>query len=369
MSVSHGPTLETPVIRKSVLPARARAFDFRERQSQASDIRVGVIGYGYWGPNIVRNFQSLDNCRLAAVCDKSVNALRRAHQAFPAVELTDDFNDILTSPDIDAVAVITPVWTHFELAKAALQNGKHVFVEKPFTSSSAQAEELMELALRNNLKIMVDHTFLFSGSVRKIKDIVDAGTLGPLYYFDSTRVNLGLFQHDVSVIWDLAPHDLSIMDHIILEQPEAVVATGSSHLNGHADMAFITVYFPQQIIAHINVNWLSPVKVRTTLIGGKDKMLVWNDLEADEKIKIYDKGVDIKNGESVYDLLVSYRSGDISAPKVEQTEALKVELQYFVDCIVNDRTPMNDGAAGLRVVRLLEAAEQSLKGRGRIVQI
>jgi predicted dehydrogenase len=283
--------------------------------------------------------------------------------------MTTDFQDILTSPDIDAVAIVTPVWTHFDLAKSALQNGKHVFVEKPFTSTSAQAIELMELAERKNLKIMVDHTFLFSGAVRKIREVVDAGMLGSLYYFDSTRVNLGLFQHDVSVIWDLAPHDLSVMDYIITERPEAVVATGAKHLNGHADMAFMTIYFPRNIVAHINVNWLSPVKMRTTVIGGKDKMLVWNDLEADEKIKIYDKGVQITNGESVYDLLVSYRSGDVWAPKVEQTEALKVELGYFIDCIVKDRTPLNDGAAGLRVVRLLEAADQSLKDRGKLIPL
>src|SRR5439155_12942613 len=245
------------------------------------------------------------------------------------------------------------VWTHFDLAKSALQNGKHVFVEKPFTSTAAQAQELIELAERKNLKIMVDHTFLFSGAVRKIRELVDAGTLGSLYYFDSTRVNLGLFQHDVSVVWDLAPHDLSVMDYIIMERPEAVVATGAKHLNGHADMAFITVYFPRNIVAHINVNWLSPVKVRTTLIGGKDKMLVWNDLEADEKIKVYDKGVQISNGNDVYNLLVSYRSGDVWAPRVEQAEALKLELEYFMDCIRNDRTPFNDGLAGLRVVTLL----------------
>jgi predicted dehydrogenase len=264
---------------------------------------------------------------------------------------------------------VTPVWTHYELAKAALENGKHVFVEKPFTSSEAQAAELIELAARKNLKIMVDHTFLFSGAVKKIREIVQTGTLGPLYYFDSTRVNLGLFQHDVSVVWDLAPHDLSIMDHIICERPEAVVATGGNHLNGHADMAFITIYFPGNIIAHVNVNWLSPVKVRTTLIGGKDKMLVWNDLEADEKIKVYDKGVNINSGEGVYDILVSYRTGDVWAPKCDQTEALKVELEYFIDCIANDHTPINDGTAGLRVVRLLEAADRSLKDRGRIVYL
>ena len=265
--------------------------------------------------------------------------------------------------------MITPVWTHFELAKAALENGKHVFVEKPFTSTSQQAEELIELARTKNLKIMVDHTFLFSGAVKKIRELVDAGTLGPLYYFDSTRVNLGLFQHDVSVVWDLAPHDLSIMDHIIAEKPEAVVATGRQAPEWPCGHGVHHDILSGDIIAHVNVNWLSPVKVRTTLIGGKDKMLVWNDLEADEKIKVYDKGVQITNGQSVYDLLVSYRSGDVWSPKVEQTEALKVELGYFVDCILNDRTPINDGMAGLRVVRLLEAADQSLKERGRLVSL
>jgi predicted dehydrogenase len=344
-------------------------LEYRPVQKDSGVIRVGVIGYGYWGPNVVRNFHGLENCHVAAVCDKNPDALRRARRIYPHMRLTTDFSAILTSPEIDAVAVVTPVWTHFELAKAALQNGKHVFVEKPFTSTSKQAEELIELAQRKNLTIMVDHTFLFCGAVRKIRELVDTGTLGPLYYFDSTRVNLGLFQHDTSVVWDLAPHDLSIMDYIITEKPEAVVATGGQHLNGHADMAFITIYYPGNIVGHVNVNWLSPVKVRTTLIGGKDKMLVWNDLEVDEKIKIYDKGVQITSGESVYDLLVSYRSGDVWSPKVEQTEALKVELDYFIDCIVSDRTPLNGGEAGLRVVRLLEAADQSLKERGRIVSL
>ena len=337
------------------------------QSDRANVLRMGVIGYGYWGPNIVRNIRSIDNAELVAVCDKNPAALRRAGRGYPGVHLTTDFAEVLHSPDIDAVAVITPVWTHYELAKAALENGKHVFVEKPFTSTPWQAEELIELADRKGLKIMVDHTFLFSGAVKKIREIVDAGTLGPLYYFDSTRVNLGLFQHDVSVVWDLAPHDLSIMDHVIREEPEAVVATGANHFNGQADMAFITIYFPRNIVAHINVNWLSPVKVRTTLIGGKDKMLVWNDLEADEKIKVYDKGVQITNGEGIYDLLVSYRTGDVWAPKCDQTEALKTELQYFTDCILNDRVPMNDGVAGLRIVKLLDAADQSLKDRGRIM--
>ena len=340
-----------------------------EPQAAPADmLRVGVVGYGYWGPNVVRNFHSLDTCEVVSVCDKNAAVLKRARRQYPAVQMTTDVTDILTSPDIDAVAIVTPVWTHFPLAKRALENGKHVFLEKPLTSTTEQAEALIELADKKNLKLMVDHTFLFGGPVRKIRELVDSGALGPLYYFDSTRVNLGLFQHDVNVVWDLAPHDLSIMDHLILERPEAVVATGGRHLNGMADVGFITIYFPSNVIAHVNVNWLSPVKVRTTLIGGQQKMLVWNDLAADEKIRVYDKGVKITSKEDLdRELLVSYRSGDIWAPKIEQTEPLKLELEYFIDCIVNSRTPFNDGVAGLRVVKLLEAADQSLQKRGRIV--
>jgi predicted dehydrogenase len=330
-------------------------------------LRVGVIGYGYWGPNIVRNFHRSSGSRVEIVCDKSPEMLRRVGEAYPDIKTTSNCSDILSSPEVDAVAVVTPVWTHYELAKKALEHGKHVFVEKPFTSCAQQAEELIELAEKKDLKIMVDHTFLFTGAVRKIRQLIENNTLGDLYYYDSTRVNLGLFQHDVNVIWDLAPHDLSIMDYLINEKAEAVSATGQSHLNGHEDIAFMTVYFPNNVIAHINVNWLSPVKVRTTLIGGEKKMLVWNDLEADEKIKVYDKGVDVRTREGVYDLLVSYRSGDMWAPQVEQVEALKAELGYFVDCVSNNKTPINDGAAGLRVVKMLEAAQKSVTHRGELV--
>jgi len=337
-------------------------------QGNESVVRVGVIGYGYWGPNIVRNFHGQDRSRVVAVCDKSAKSLDRVRQSFPDMYTTNECKDLLTSPDIDAIAVVTPVWTHFELAKAALENGKHVFVEKPFTCTTAQAEELIELADRKHLKIMVDHTFLFTGAVKRMKQMIDDGTLGELYYYDSMRVNLGLFQHDVNVLWDLAPHDLSIMDYLIKQKPEAVVATGERHLNGVADIAFMTLYYPNNMIGHINVNWLSPVKVRTTLIGGEKKMLVWNDLEADEKLKVYDKGVQMK-GDGVYDLLVSYRSGDMWAPRVEQVEALKMEAAYFVDCIMNDKTPFNDGVAGLHVVRMLEAADQSLQQKGKIIQL
>ncbi len=332
-------------------------------------IRVGVIGYGYWGPNIVRNLHGLDNMRVELLCDKNPDALARAKRSYPSLEVTTDTQELLTSTKIDAVAVITPVWTHYNLAKAALENGKHVFVEKPFTSTSDQAKELIALAERKNLKIMVDHTFLFTGAVRKIREISESGALGDLYYYDSLRVNLGLFQHDVSVIWDLAPHDLSIMDYLIKGDPEAIVASGEKHLNGVEDVAFVTIYFPNKVIAHINVNWLSPVKIRMTLIGGQKKMLVWNDLVADEKIRVYDRGVQINEGEGIRNLLVSYRTGDMWAPHLEQLEALRVELNYFADCIANNKTPFNDGHAGLRVVRMLEAADQSIQKRGELVRL
>jgi predicted dehydrogenase len=332
-------------------------------------IGIAVIGYGYWGPRIARNFNAADGCKVVAICDKSPASLQRASRDFPNVQLTCEINAVLASPDVDAVAVVTPVWTHFELAESALKNGKHVFVEKPFTSTSAQAEQLVELAERKNLQIMVDHTFLFTGAVQRIRQMVKEGTLGKLYYYDSTRVNLGLFQHDVNVIWDLAPHDLSIVDHLVDNGAQCVTASGQAHVNELEDVAYITVYYSDRMIAHINVNWLSPVKVRTTLIGGEKKMLVWNDLEADEKLKLYDKGVDINNGQNVYELLVSYRSGDMWAPRVEQTEALAVETKYFIDCISKNERPFNDGRAGLRIVRLLEAADKSLKARGVPVEL
>ncbi len=332
-------------------------------------IRFGVIGYGYWGPNIVRNLRALEDCQVVGICDQTPAARKRIPAANPGIPIHSDASDLIKSPDVDAIAVITPVWTHYELTKAALENGKHVFVEKPFTSNASQAEELIDLAEQKNLRIMVDHTFLFTGAVRKIKKLLEEGTLGKLYYYDSTRVNLGLFQHDCNVIWDLAPHDLSIMNHLLDKDAEAISATGQAHLNGHEDIAFLTAYFPDNVIAHINVNWISPVKIRTTLIGGEKKMLVWNDLEADEKLKIYDKGVDVKSREGVYNLLVSYRSGDMWAPQVEQVEALRLELEYFVECIRKSDKPFNDGRAGLKVVRMLEAANESLAKRGELVYL
>lgn len=332
-------------------------------------MNFGVIGYGYWGPNIVRNLTSLEDSQVLAIADMSPSARARAQKAYPGIRVTADAADVIQSVDIDAVAVISPVWTHYELAKAALENGKHVFVEKPFTSNAIQGETLINLARQKNLTIMVDHTFLFTGAVKKISQLLGEGTLGKLYYYDSSRINLGLFQHDINVLWDLAPHDLSIMDYLINTSPEAIVATGQKHLNGYEDVAYMTLYFPEKVIAHINVNWLSPVKVRTTLIGGEKRMLVWNDLEADEKVKVYDKGVNITNREGVYELLVNYRSGDMWAPQLEQVEALREELSYFVDCVSAGKEPFNDGCAGLRVVRMLEAASESLGKKGSLVYL
>jgi predicted dehydrogenase len=332
-------------------------------------INIGVIGYGYWGPNIVRNFSSIEGTRILGICDSDQKAMDRARRSYPHVVTTRDCNDILASPEVDAVAVITPVSTHFDLARKALENGKHVFVEKPFTATVAQAEELIALAERKKLTIMVDHTFIFTGAVRKIKQLINEKTLGDLYYYDSVRVNLGLFQHDVNVIWDLAPHDFAVMDYILDEKPIALSACGKAHVNGMEDTAYITVHFNNNMIAHFNVNWLSPVKVRTTLIGGEKKMLVWNDLEADEKIKIYDKGVEVKSKEADYHLRVNYRSGDMFAPRVEPSEALRTEAEYFAHCITENKTPINDGQAGLRVVKMLNACNESLKNNGRMVAL
>jgi predicted dehydrogenase len=332
-------------------------------------IKLAVIGYGYWGPRIVRNFQATEGCEVQVICDRSPEPLKRAKKAFPSICVSTDLEEVLSSPSIDAVAVVTPVFAHFAIAKAALENGKHVFVEKPFTATAEQAEKLIDLAEKNHLQIMVDHTFLFTGAVRKIRELISEGTLGNLYYYDSTRVNLGLFQHDVNVIWDLAPHDLSIVDHLVSNRPEYVTATGQTHLHGPENVAYITVYFAGEMMAHINVNWLSPVKVRTTLIGAEKKMVVWNDLEADEKIKIYDKGVQVANGEGLHQLLVSYRSGDMCAPRLEQSEALAEETKYFIECVEKNVAPFNDGHSGLRVVKILEAADRSLKARGAPVQL
>ena len=338
-------------------------------------LKIGLVGYGYWGPNVARNFHATDGARLVAVSDISEKRLALAQNQFPFIQGIRDPLELIRSADIDAVAVVTPVFSHFDIAKAALQAGKHVFVEKPFTATSAQARELIDLAARKGLKIMVDHTFLFTGAVKKIKQIIDSGELGNLLFYDSVRVNLGLFQHDVNVIWDLAPHDLSIMAHVIRNKPVALSAHGSIHFEGkYEDIAYVSIEFEGNgFLAHFHVNWLSPVKVRRTLISGDKKMLVYDDLSADEKVKIYDRGVDVKSGNQekngIHELLVSYRSGDAYIPKLDVTEALLSEAQYFVRCLDRNEEPFNNGLAGLKVVRLLEAADESLKQGGRKVEL
>jgi predicted dehydrogenase len=333
-------------------------------------MKIAIIGYGYWGPNLVRNFSQVDGVEVAGLCDTSDKAGDKARRSYPAIDFQKDYRAYTRARDIDLVAISTPVFTHYKIAKDALENDKHIFVEKPFTFSAAQAEELIEIAERKNLIIMVDHTFLFTGAVRKIKELLDSGILGQLYYYDSTRVNLGLFQHDVNVIWDLAPHDFSILDHLIGERPESLTASATDHFgSGLADIAYVTVNFPNNFIAHFNVNWLSPVKVRQTLIGGDRKMLIWNDISKDEKIKIYDKGVEVESREGIYDLLISYRSGDMHSPNVEDREALRIEAEYFAECVRDGTRPFNDGESGLRVVRMLEACNKALKSNEKNIKI
>ncbi len=337
-------------------------------------INIGIVGYGYWGPNIARNFYSSSGAKLTAISDLDARRLALAENHYPFIRGSKDSKDILRAKDIDAVAIVTPVHSHFELAKEALENGKHIFIEKPFTATSEQALRLIDLAEKNKRKIMVDHTFLFTGAVGKIKEIIASGELGRLFFYDSVRVNLGLYQHDVNVIWDLAPHDLSIMSHLIEDSPIAVSAQGTVHFeNDIEDVAYICVHFEDSaFIAHFHVNWLSPVKVRSTMISGARKMLIWDDLSSDEKIKIYDRGVDF-NGEDTKDgihkLLVSYRSGDIHVPRVDQTEALRSEINYFIRCLEANEEPHNNGQAGLQIVRLLEAADRSLKSGGQRVPV
>ncbi len=333
-------------------------------------INLGVIGYGYWGPNVARNFNNCGGAKLVTICDLNESRLKLAKSTFPFIRVSSNSKDPLNSDDIQAVAIVTPVFAHYELAKAALENGKHIFVEKPFTSNSRQAEELINLALAKNLKIMVDHTFLFTGAVRKIREIITSGELGSLFFYDSTRINLGLFQHDINVVWDLAPHDFSIMNYLLDKCPVAISAQGTDHFGtGTEDVAYIAAHFENGFIGHFHCNWLSPVKIRKTLISGDKKMLVWDDLESDEKIKIYDRGVEFRNGEGIEKLLVSYRSGDMHSPKISNTEALQLEAQYFLECIEKDIEPFNNGEAGLRVVRMLEATDQSLKNGGEKIKI
>jgi predicted dehydrogenase len=342
-------------------------------------IGVAVVGYGYWGPNLVRNFWSVPDARLVSVCDRRPQRLASVTAQFPAVEVTAEYDDLLKDPRVDVIAVATPVSSHYDLALQALKAGKHVFIEKPMTATAEQAQSLLEEADRRGLVIGVDHTFVYTGAVRKMRELVANESMGDIYYYDSVRVNLGLFQHDVNVIWDLAVHDLSIMDYILPHRPVAVSATGVGHVAGEPEnIAYMTLFFEQNLIAHLHVNWLAPVKVRRTLLGGSRKMIVYDDLEPSEKVKVYDKGITLKgdgnagvngNGEKIYQMLVGYRTGDMWAPQLDMTEALSLELRQFIKSVEQRTKPLTDGEAGLRVVRVLEAATQSLADRGRVVEL
>jgi predicted dehydrogenase len=337
---------------------------------------IGVIGCGYWGPNLLRNFAENESAELRWLCDLDQNRLHTLGRRYPAVKTTTDYKQLLADPQVSAVAIATPVWTHFSFAREALEAGKHVLVEKPLTANVAEAEELIEIAERHQLVLMVDHTFIYTGAVRKIKEIVQGGELGDLLYFDATRINLGLFQDDINVVWDLAPHDFSMMDFLIDLQPEAVSAVGSCHIKrGIENIAYVLLRFPNELLAHFHFNWLSPVKIRHTLIAGSRKMIVYDDIEPTEKVRVYDRGVTATRSdqgldkEAAYRTLVSYRTGDVWVPKLDSTEALHYVCVEFLSAIAEQRQALSDGRAGLRVVRLLAAAQESIDHGGMAVRL
>ena len=334
-------------------------------------IKIGVIGYGYWGPNLVRNFSETKDAQVTFVSDRNPDRLKLVRTRYPSINVTENPVDLINDPQVDAVIISTPVSTHYDLAVRALRAGRHVLVEKPMTGTVEEAEKLLDEAARAKRVLMVDHTFIYTPAVIKIKELVADGSLGNMLYYDSVRVNLGLFQHDVNVLWDLAVHDLSIMDFILGKQPSAISATGMAHLEGQPeDVAYITCYLQNNLIAHFHVNWMAPVKVRRTLIGGDRKMIVYDDIEPSEKVKVYDKGVSLSGGaEGVYQLLVNYRSGDMWAPHLATTEALKTEAAHFIDCVANGTHPQTDGEMGFRIVQILAAADASMAKKGQPVQL
>jgi predicted dehydrogenase len=330
-------------------------------------LRVAVIGCGYWGPRLVRNFAENERSSVTAVCDSQPDRLRAIERQVPGARLSSDIEDIVRDDAIDAVAIATPVSTHYPLARRAIESGKHVLVTKPLASSTAECDSLIELAADSGLVLMVDHTFVYTGAVRKIKELINAGELGEIYYFDSVRVNLGLFQHDVNVIWDLAAHDLSIVNYLLDATPTVVNAVGAIHSgSGLEDVAYVTLRYDGNLIAHCHLNWLSPVKIRQTLIGGTERMLVWDDLSPDEKLRIYNRGITESADPSVQ---VDYRIGDAWMPQVDRREALAVEIDHFVDCIERGTEPLTGGREGRDVVSLLEATTTSLRAGGEPVEL
>lgn len=335
--------------------------------TKKDSIRLGVIGYGYWGPNLVRNFLKSRDGRVVMVADTDLSRLETLQQQHPTLDVVQNADELIANKAIDAVAIATPVASHFRLARAALRAGKHVLVEKPITACSVEAAELVRLAKKHRRILMVDHTFIYTGAVQKLRSLIDAGQLGDVLYYDSVRVSLGLFQNDLNVLWDLAPHDLSIMSYLLDKQPVAISAVGSAPIgNGswrQESVVYVTVYFEDNLLAHFHLNWLSPVKVRKTLIGGNKRMIVYDGLELDNQIKVYDKGVEMRQNHDRYEALVQYRIGDLLAPKVDQTEALERVCFGFLDSIKTGQPPLTDGEAGLRVVRMIEAAQESMRSQ------
>ncbi len=333
-------------------------------------MNIALIGYGYWGPNLLRNFSSVNGCTAHTLCDARPERLTLAQKIYPALNVTTNIDDVIANKNIDAVVIATPVFSHYPIAKKALLAGKHVLIEKPMTSSVKEAEELIEIADKHNRVLMVDHTFLYTSAVEKMKSLIEAGDIGNVKYLDSTRINLGLFQPDVNVLWDLAPHDVSICDYLIADKPISVQATGISHTNnGIENIAYLTLNYQSNFIAHFNCSWTSPVKLRQMLVGGDKKMISYNDMEASEKIKIYETGYEIKSEEDKTKILVDYRTGNIFIPKVESNEALKGMATDFVKAIINNTKPRCDAQLGLRVVKVLEASQESIKNNGKEVKI
>jgi predicted dehydrogenase len=337
----------------------------------SSTVGVAVIGYGYWGPNIVRNFAKTDGARVVVVSDLETEKLALVRRHHPGVAVSTNFCDLLGNSQVDAIAIATPVHTHYELALAALRAGKHVLVEKPLAQTSEQARHLIEEAERSKLLLMVDHTFLYTPAVQRIRELIRDGVLGDIYYYNSVRASLGLFQSDVNVIWDLAVHDISIIEYIFQERPVAVSATAASHVPGSPEnMAHITLFFRSSCFAQISVNWLSPVKVRQTFIGGSRNMIMYDDVEPTEKIKVYDKGITVNGSpEIAHQLRIGYRAGDMWAPHLPAKEALQTETEHFIDCVNGGGSPISSGLTGLRVVEILEATSRSISLRGAPVEI
>jgi predicted dehydrogenase len=331
-------------------------------------INCAIIGYGYWGPNLVRNFSATPNTSVKTVADLRPERLAIVSKNYPSIQVTSDIDSIWSDSSIDAVIIATPVFTHFDLAKKALNAGKHVLLEKPMTDTVAHAEELIALATKMGKVLMVDHTFLYTSAVQKMKQLIDGGDIGKVKYFDSTRINLGLIQQDVNVLWDLAPHDISILDYLMPEKPYSVQATGVSHIhNGMENIAYLTVNYSSDFIAHFNCSWSSPVKIRMMLLGGDKKMVVFNDMEPTEKIKIYDTAHEVSTDEEKQRVLVDYRVGDVYIPKLEMKEALGGMAKDFIHSIETGATPLASWKSGLNTIRILEAAQVSIKEKGREV--